>query len=158
MGMQPIGINSQATYTQDDINDQSGFGLGDRGYDGDGNGAVYVQATAASIPADGVVSISEANIAVAITTGNATFGDRVGVARVAVAASEFFWAVMEFGNVDVLTLTGCAANVALQTTATPGALDDTATTAITGVVLNATNPGSTIGVSATAANNMSVGA
>ena len=159
MGFQPIGINTQETYP-DDINDQSGFGLGDTGMDGDGNGAVYVQAGAA-IAADAAVLVDDAFAALELTTALAAAATnrKVGVARVAVASGERFWAVTQLNQgVSVLGISGTVDNVPIFSSATDGVVDDVSAAhwELVGLVLTATTGGGTLPTPAFSANNVRV--
>jgi len=110
-------------------------------YDGnDGSKWVFVQANGA-ILANNYVCIDESFQAVKGTKALVDDGHDVGFAQVAFADNQYGY-VMVKGRPQVKTLSLCAADVALYTTATAGVLDDTATTAqtkINGVVLVTAN-------------------
>lgn len=136
--------------------------LGFRVVGNDGSDWIYVQADASGITGAGYcVLVDEAFAADMIeTTNSATgFGQFVGVAPAAFTAS--YYGYVQISGVAVVRVSAsAAANVALNTTATAGQLDDDATTGaevVSGIALTTANGGS----AATAAcviNNATVGA
>ncbi len=127
------------------------FALGVRGAVEDqttGSGTreyIYVSFAASTARAIGdAVLISSAGAAVAATSTNAAAGQsagrKVGVVVATVASStsvQYGW-VQVYGLGAVNALAACVLNTPLYTTATAGALDDTATVLVNGVVLNST--------------------
>lgn len=107
---------------------------------------VYCQANGA-ITGDGYVCfIDESYQADMIeTTLSATgFGNQVGVAKHAFADNEYGWIQIQ-GTANVRVAASCAANVAINTTATAGQLDDDATVGaevVNGIVIATANGGS----------------
>ncbi len=107
---------------------------------------IYVSFVASTARAIGdAVLISSAGAAVGATSTNAAAGQAAGrkvgvvVATVAsVAATQYGW-VQVYGVGAVAALTLCVQNTPLYTTGTAGALDDTATVLVNGIVLNSTN-------------------
>ena len=104
-----------------------GFNLGDRMMDDRGRVWVFCVAGGAITGTGYVVAIDEAFSALQLSTSNDARGDLIGVAPIAVASGEYFWAQI-YGVCDnIQVLASCAANVRLNTTATAGALDDDGT-------------------------------
>ena len=90
---------------------------------------VYCQAFGAVTGAGYVVLINEdfTQADLIDTTNSASgFGQNVGVAKATLANDEYGWFQI-FGTTDFRGLASAAANTALNTTATSGALDDDAT-------------------------------
>lgn len=104
------------------------FGLGDRAEDYVGRQYVYVKASSSIAQYDCVTFDSATyNTTVApVTTANALRGSLLGVAPVAIASGSYGW-LQIYGPATVTVKTLCVANVAINTTATGGALDDDAT-------------------------------
>jgi hypothetical protein len=154
-----IGANYSATLTAADrLNSGKGFGLGDLSTDQDGNVWIYVQASAA-VTVNYFVVMSATYTVAPITTTNGLRGLRVGVPAAAMASGDYGW-VQFYGPATVQVLASAAANVALNTTATAGALDDDATTgakSILGAHLT-TARGGTAGTAPAMLNWPSVGA
>ncbi len=104
---------------------------------------VCVKASAA-IAAGDVCLIATDYQAAGVTTTNATLGNLIGVAVVAIASGSYGW-LQRAGYVNptgVAVLGACAPNVQLATTATAGSLDDAVTTGlknITGIIVTVTN-------------------
>jgi hypothetical protein len=125
-----IGIDPTASFTATEMEQtRKGFGLGDRGFTADGNEYVFVLAGSGGFTGAGYVGIiDEAYGAVmASTTTSATaFGDMVGVAGAAVAASSYCWLCVK-GVVGVRGNAAAAANARLNTTGTAGQVDDDGT-------------------------------
>ncbi len=123
----------------------------------------YFQA-GGTINAFDMVTVNNSFVAVAGTT--TTSGARptlCAIPQFAVANGEFFWApvgpfqLREDGSTPfrVNALTLCAADVKLYTTATAGAIDDTATDLVAGLVLTATNSaGSTVATACVAVQTL----
>lgn len=107
---------------------------------------IYVSFVASTARAIGdAVLVSSAGAAVGATSTNGAAGQAVGrkvgivVATVAsVAATQYGW-VQVYGVSAVAALTLCVQNSLLYTTGTAGAVDDTSTVLISGLVLNSTN-------------------
>jgi hypothetical protein len=116
------------------------FTLGQLVRGSDGTEWAYVQADGAIASAGQVVLLDEGwQAALASTTNTATgFGQRCGVAAGALADNEYGW-VQVGGVCDAIQVAAsCAANVALNSTATAGQIDDDATAGaevINGIVL-----------------------
>lgn len=120
----------------------AGFAVGTRYYDPNTDKEyIYIQA-GEDLTANAAVVITEAGQAEMVdTTSTASaFGDRVGVVSIAFTDNDYGWAQI-YGAATVSAVTGCAANVAVNSTATAGRLDDDATAGaevIAGLVLTAT--------------------
>lgn len=139
------------------------FAVGTRATDSaNGKEYIYVRADAGGVTGAGyVVLIDESYAADMIDTTNSGtgFGQMVGVAPLAVTASYYFWAQIG-GVANVRVAASAAANVALNTTATAGQLDDDGTSGsedIDGLVLTTANGGAA-GTAAGILNNPLVGA
>ncbi len=104
---------------------------------------VYVQASSAVAAYDCVKIDNDGTAAPLTTTISGAEPTRVGVLQVALSSGQFGWAFVLGGGagrgIKVNALTLCAADVKLYTTATAGAIDDTATDLIQGLVLVSTN-------------------
>jgi hypothetical protein len=122
------------------------FALLDVTQDEDGNEFLYVQANGALDAQDVVIVDETGQAVVASTTTSATaFGDKAGVVNIAFADNDYGW-VQRSGPTTANVLANCAANTAINTTATDGTLDDDATSGaevITGIALTTANGGST---------------
>lgn len=131
--MLAVNIDTGTTSTS------SGGELGSRYTKDDGTEWMYVHANGA-ISAGDVVLIDESFEADSIDTTNSAsgFGQPCGVASVAFADNEYGW-VQIYGVCSAIgVLDAAAANVAINTTATAGKLDDDATAGaevVTGIVL-----------------------
>jgi len=104
------------------------FTLGQLAKGSDGSEWVYVQADASGVTGTGYVVLLNENWSADMldTTNSASgFGQRVGVAPVAVSASEYFWTQVK-GVCVVQVAASAAANTALNSTATAGQVDDDA--------------------------------
>lgn len=106
----------------------------------DGQEFTYVQASGAISQYD-FVGIDENFQAAALTKAIADDGHAIGVAQVAFADNDYGWIATKGHNLTGAVLGSCAADVALYTSATAGALDDTSAsqTKIDGVVAVAAN-------------------
>lgn len=140
-----LGTNVDVITTATDII-QLGHTLGTTIRHTDGIEYMLVSANGAVVAGD-VLLIDTAFDAIPITlTLSATkFGSPIGVSQIAAADNELLWVVRQ-GNATVRVLASAAANAALNTTATGGALDDDATVGteiIDGIVLFVANGGST---------------
>lgn len=117
----------------------------ERSHDEAGNEYVYVQASGAIDQYDCVVVDEAGQAASATVTTTATaFGDMAGAPQVALADNEYGW-VQIFGVGEVNVLISCAANIAINSTATAGTLDDDATSGaevIAGITLTVAEGGS----------------
>lgn len=120
------GMDFSQTYAS--LTNGRGFGLGDRGSDKDGKVYTYVKASAAIAQYD-VVTFDESynTVAAPVSTSNDARGDKIGVAGVAFASGDYGW-LQIYGPCTMNVKASCAANVAINTTATGGSLDDDATT------------------------------
>lgn len=123
------------------------FTLGQRVTGNDNSVFVYCQAFGA-VTGDGYVVLINEDFTQADlieTTNSATgFGQNVGVAKAVLANDEYGWFQIS-GTTSFRGLASAAANVALNTTATAGALDDDATTGaevITGIAFTTAVGGS----------------
>lgn len=96
----------------------------------------YVAGVASVVDGD-VCQIASGHALVRLLTANIGTRYPLGVARAAIIAAEFGFAQVvgheSGGGINVLA--DAAAEVALQTTATPGELDDAATTAVARITL-----------------------
>lgn len=156
-----------ATLIGVDLTDDSAtalFELGTRHYDPNTDKEwVYVQADAGGVTGAGyVVLIDEAYEADMIDTTNSAsgFGQLVAVAPIAVTAEYYFWAQIG-GVASVRVAASCAANVAINTTATAGQLDDDATAGaevVDNIVLTTANGGAAGTAAGIVINNPRVGA
>lgn len=104
---------------------------------------VYVQAGAAIAIYDAVKIDNDGQAVLLTTAVSGTEPTSVGVAQVALADNEYGWVWVKGGGsgkgIKVNALTLCATDVKLYTTATGGAIDDTATDLILGLTLCSTN-------------------
>lgn len=105
------------------------FELGTRHYDQNtGKEYVYVLADEAITAAAAVVIPEDHGVEMVDTTSTASaFGDRVGVANTALTSGYYGW-VQIYGATTLSVGSSCAANTAINSTATAGRLDDDATT------------------------------
>lgn len=132
-----------------------GLYLGARCVDNAGTEYEYVRAAGTINQYDAVV-ITYAGLASALTTTNAgAIPQKVGVAQVSAATNDYFW-VARKGPMTLNVLASCLKDVKIYTTATAGAVDDTATTLIAGLVFTANNGGSTAAVAAYAVDDLTV--
>lgn len=133
MGNVQIGAAVSLTPTAN----ANGPALLSRFEDSSGNLWVRCQA-AAAIAAGEWVGIDELGQASLLTKALADAGYKVGAAQVAFASADYGWVLCRGVGIGK-GLVSCAADVALYTTATAGALDDTTTsqTEIKGVRLTA---------------------
>ena len=142
LGIDPISVSATPLYT-----------LGSVGYDKNGKWK-YVKTSSSvaqydpvKIEADGTCAATSS-----LTTTLAGSGPiAVGIAQVAIASGYYAWIWIGEGGgtgsgVKVNVLASAVAGAKLYTTATAGALDDTATTLIAGLTIMSTNGGSTAAV------------
>ena len=120
----------------------------------------YVNASAAISQYDAVM-ITDSKTASQLTTTNAgAIPGAVGVAQVAIASGSYGWVLrrggIKGGGLKLNVLASCLKNVKLYTTATAGAIDDTATTLVSGLQLTTDNGGSTAAVECTAVRDICV--
>lgn len=110
-------------------------------------GYIYVQDSGSGITGDGYVALVDGSdftavMATVTTSAPGTgAGKMAGVARAAIAASGFGW-LQIFGVGKVQVSASCAAYTLINTTATPGQLDDDATASsevVDGIVLDVAN-------------------
>lgn len=94
----------------------------------DGKRFTYVLAST-SITTGQVVAITTAGVAQAATSALASATPRIGVAQNDIASGSYGWA-QTFGACSVSVLSTCSASVALYTSGTAGALDDTSTSQV----------------------------
>jgi len=100
------------------------FELGTRIKGDGGSEWIYVQATGAITGAGYVATYDRTFQAALLSTSNDGAGQQLGVAAAAFADNDYGW-VQIWGACDAIqVLASAAANVALNTTATAGALDD----------------------------------
>lgn len=137
------------------------YPVGTRVEGSDGNSYIYVQANEASagaIDQYAICVLLEDGQADMLTTGDisTTLPAKLVVAQVAITDNYYGWAVEKGINFTVLAKANCAADVKLYTTATKGHVDDdnTSTTLIQGLRLNAAIGGSDGSASASAASEM----
>ena len=121
-----IGAKFDSVYTS--VVDGKSHALGTILDANDGSKYMLVQAGATITKSD-CVAITALGTAIAITTELATTGQPIGLAPVAAASAEFFWARVggRMTGATVRVASGCAASVALYTSATAGVLDDSVT-------------------------------
>lgn len=88
---------------------------------------IYVLADEAITATSAVVIPEDHGVEMVDTTSTASaFGDRVGVANTALTSGYYGW-VQIYGATTLNVATSCAANKAINSTATAGRLDDDAT-------------------------------
>jgi len=142
--------------------DTANFKLGQRAEGQDNSEWIYVQADSGGVTGEGYVVLLDENYAADMidTTNSASaFGQRVGVAKTAVSADQFFW-VQVRGRAKIRGAAEAAANATLNTTGTAGELNDDGTAgaeAIDGLILT-TAVGATAGVAEGILNDPTVGA
>ena len=121
-----VGAKFDRTLTSDQSTQEgTGFGLGDRYTDSDGNEYVYLSAAAAVTGAGYAVTYTPAFAATMTATAQAltALGAPVAIAQAAVAEGSRGWFLVKgFGDVQVSA--SCAANAVVAATATAGQLDD----------------------------------
>lgn len=102
----------------------------------------YVKATTA-VAQYAMVKIADQVACVEGTTTNlpSTEPCAVGIAQIAIAASSYGWVFVGPGLATCKVAASCVQDVKLYTTATPGVVDDTATTQIEGLTLLTTVTG-----------------
>lgn len=115
------------------------FALNDVVSDGKGRVFVYIQASEALTVNAAVIITEAAQSEMVDTTSTASaFGDRVGIIGVAFDDNDFGWAQIYGEVTSVNVAASAAANVAINSTASAGRLDDDATSGaeiITGIAL-----------------------
>lgn len=138
------------------------FDLGERYYD-KGVQAEFIYAYATSTIAQyDIAQLDNTRSGVSMTTTTAsTIPSTVGIAQVAIPAGSYGWLFIRGGKtgegIKVNALTLCALNAKLYTTATAGAVDDTATKIVSGLVLTATNSaGGTVATECIAVTYLSI--
>jgi hypothetical protein len=127
-----LGVSIAATPSAND----TGHTLGTRVTATAGQTYMYVKAGSA-ITQYAVVAVDEDYNAYPINKTRADDGWHIGAAQVAFASGDYGWVAISGSEVTISALGSCAADVALYTSGTAGALDDTATsqTKIDGIVL-----------------------
>jgi hypothetical protein len=110
-----------------------------------GNVYKYVKASGTVAASDAVLIEDDFTVAALTTTNAGSAPTWVGIAQAAMTANQFGWVLIS-GTGTVNVLASCATDVKLYTTATAGALDDTATTLVSGIKISATNGGATAAV------------
>lgn len=137
-----IGIDPTKFY-DDSADEVPEFGLGNLGVDDDGKIYQFVRANGAITLGD-VVVIDESGDADQVGTTESAAGTGqglpVGVALVTVADNDWCW-VQRYGvTAAVNAATGCAAHTEVNTTGTPGRVDDGASGAevVAGLTITAT--------------------
>lgn len=131
----PIQIEAEDTTVVSTVKQ---YPLGAKALGTDGNEYRYVQGCADGI-ASAVVAIDEAGLCALMVSG--VIGV-VGVMCAALVASRYGWA-MTRGSMKVVTAGDVVDNAIANITATPGAVDDATTTAVTGLVFRAAGTGAT---------------
>lgn len=124
-----LGVDLTATPTT------AAFALGTTTKGSDGTEWVYVQANAA-ITQYRAVGIDENYQAALLTKAMVDDGWGIGFAQVAFADDDYGWVATKGSNINCWCLGSCAADVALYSSGTAGALDDDASgqTKVDGVV------------------------
>lgn len=121
MSMNIMGFDSQAVDTN------PGFELGQiNSQDSDASSWMYVLAGSGGLTSNYAVSVDENGTGLMTTTTVSTYAMPVGVPAVTITAGSYGW-IQIAGNTTVQVSALCAADVRLNTTATPGQLDDDAT-------------------------------
>lgn len=117
------------------------FQVGQMAWGSDGSAWVYVKVGVGGITALGYVcTFDEDFLAVMMSNSVGALGDKIGVAAISSAAiaNDYCW-LQVYGTADAIqVLASAAANVALASTATAGALDDatgSGTKNISGIIL-----------------------
>lgn len=106
------------------------FGLGDSYEDQNGSVWVYVKASGAISQYDVVTYDETFNTTVAsVTTSNAARDDKLGVAAVAFASSEYGW-LQIYGPCTINVAAACVPNAELTMTSVAGVLDDATTASL----------------------------
>lgn len=142
-----VDIYEPAGVIADLPTDDARFKLGQRAKGENNSEWLYCQADGDGVTGEGyAVLLDEAFAADMIDTSNSdgAFGQRVGVAKVAVSANQYFWAQVH-GVANIRVAASAAANATLNTTATAGELDDDGSVgaeAIDGLILTTANGGS----------------
>lgn len=91
------------------------------------NGGLFLYGQAGGAVAQGdFIVFNNSYIATTLSTANSPRGAKIGVARYAMAAGQWGWFQIE-GQAPGRTLAAIAAAAQLNTTTTPGAIDDDAT-------------------------------
>lgn len=123
-----VGGTADTAITRTD-NEGYAFALGDMAMGSDGSTWVYVVADEAITGAGYICIIHEDwGVEMADLTSSASaFGQLCGVPATAFASGDYGW-VQVTGVCNVFGGANCAANTAINTTATPGLLDDNAAT------------------------------
>lgn len=147
------GVNFEATTTT------ASFVLGEKCEDSGGGSWVYVQANGTIAQYDAVKVDHDFQAAALTTTISGSEPTDVAVAQIAFADNEYGWVWEGPGGgtglgIKVNVLASCATDVKIYTTATAGKLDDTATDLVQGLMITATNGGSTAAVECYATNKM----
>lgn len=158
-----LGADPTAVFTVAEMQSNGrGFGPGDRYTDHEGREFVFVQFGTGGATGPGYVCIfNEAYAAVmaSLTTSDGAFGDLVGVAQAAAAATNYGWVQVK-GPCNIRVNAAAAANTALNTTGTDGQLDDNAgsgSEVINNLILT-TTAGGAAGLAPGVVNYPSVGA
>lgn len=140
------GVNFESTTTT------AVFALGEKCEDSGGGSWVYVQANGAITQYDAVKIDHDFQIVPITTAISGSEPTDVGLAQVAFADNEYGWVFEGPGGgtgigIKVRVLASCATDVKLYTNAsTAGTLDDTAADLVQGLMITATNGGSTAAV------------
>ena len=124
----PKSLSGRLGVIYDQADGAQSFALGTCDHGEDGTSFVYAQANGAISQFD-VCLLPESWAADQLDTTNsaASFGEKVGVAYASLADSQYGWFLV-CGTADAINVgSSCAANTALNATATPGRLDDDAT-------------------------------
>lgn len=129
------------------------FALGATVNMSDGSCYRYLEADSALAAYAAVAAEEDFGCAELTTTISGAEPNKVLIPQVAVASGSFGWG-LETGPGSVLALASCAADVKMYTTATAGALDDTATDLVNGLRLTAANGTATAAVACFATTPM----
>lgn len=124
----PKSISGRLGVTYDQADASPAFALGTCDHGEDGTSFVYAQANGAISQFDVCLLPENWDADQLDTTNSATaFGEKVGVAYAALADNQYGWFLV-CGTADAINVgSSCAANIAINSTATPGRLDDDAT-------------------------------
>lgn len=115
-----VGID----FTRVDSSGSAGFGVLQRAIANNGDEYVYVQSSASTFAAGQGVAIKPNGGCALLTNTNAKTCALVAWITQAVTTRQYTWAKLSGVTVQVRVKNSCLPNVALYTSATPGALDD----------------------------------
>lgn len=112
-------------FTRVDASGQATFGIGNRVVAANGDEWMYVQSSASTFASGQAVAIKPNGGCALLTNTNAKTAAAIGWAQGAVTTRQYFWAKLSGLTVSIRVKNSCLPHVALYTTATAGALDDT---------------------------------